>query len=79
MGHGHDPGIQANDVYYAYSTDDGATWSKNIRITDQSVDRRFGLWGANFDQKSPPSVASANQFAAFAWDDTRFSRDEAGR
>ncbi|MGI8809443.1 MAG: hypothetical protein ACR2KK_16710 [Acidimicrobiales bacterium] len=73
-----DPGIESNDVYYTYSTDDGTTWARNIRISDQTVDRRFGVWGANFDQKSPPSVASANEFAAFAWDDTRFSRDEAG-
>ena len=72
-----DPGIRANDVYYAYSNDDGKTWSKSIRVTDQSVDRRFGVWGNNFDQNSPPSLLSTNQYAMFAWDDTRFSRGDA--
>ena len=42
-----DPGIRANDVYYAYSTDNGSTWSKNVRVTDQSIDRRLGVWANN--------------------------------
>ena len=66
-----DPGIRANDVYYAYSEDDGVTWSKNIRVTDQTIDRRYGVYGNNFDQNSPPALASTNQFAIFGWDDTR--------
>jgi hypothetical protein len=74
-----DPGIRANDVYYAYSEDDGETWSKNYRISDQTIDRRYGVWGNNFDQNSPPAVASTNQFAIFGWDDTRFSTGEEGK
>ena len=66
-----DPGIRSNDVYYAYSSDNGKTWSKNQRITDQSVDRRLGVWGANYDINSPPSVTSTDAFALFGWDDTR--------
>ncbi|MFP5317134.1 MAG: hypothetical protein ACLGI2_02440 [Acidimicrobiia bacterium] len=73
-----DPGIRGMDVYYAYSEDDGVTWSKNYRITDQTIDRRFGVWGNNFDQNSPPSLASTNEYAVIAWDDTRLSRGEAG-
>lgn len=73
-----DPGIRAMDVYYAYSEDDGVTWSKNFRMTDQTIDRRFGVWGNNFDQNSPPSLASTNEYAIIAWDDTRHSRGEAG-
>ena len=73
-----DPGIRGMDVYYAYSEDDGVTWSKNYRITDQTIDRRFGVWGNNFDQNSPPSLASVNEYAVIAWDDTRLSRGEAG-
>ncbi|MGH9222822.1 MAG: hypothetical protein ACRD2W_03245 [Acidimicrobiales bacterium] len=68
-----DPGIRGMDVYYAYSTDDGQTWSKNIRMTDQSIDRRYGVWANNFDQNSPPSLASTNSYAMVGWDDTRFS------
>ncbi|HVL07183.1 MAG TPA: sialidase family protein [Acidimicrobiales bacterium] len=74
-----DPGIRANDVYYAYSEDDGVTWSKNIRVSDQSIDRRFGVYGNNFDQNSPPALASTNQFAILGWDDTRYSTGEDGK
>ncbi|HET7722687.1 MAG TPA: hypothetical protein VFK43_22160, partial [Acidimicrobiales bacterium] len=34
-------------------------------------DRRLGVWGANYDINSPPSVGSTNAFAIFGWDDTR--------
>jgi hypothetical protein len=73
-----DPGIRSNDVYYTYSTDNGETWSSNIRVTDQTIDRRFGVWGVNFDQNSPPSLASTTAYALVAWDDTRFSRGNDG-
>jgi hypothetical protein len=74
-----DPGIRANDVYYSYSEDDGQTWSKNLRITDQPIDRRYGVYGNNFDQNSPPALASTNQFAFLGWDDTRYSTGEEGK
>jgi hypothetical protein len=66
-----DPGTRSNDVYYAYSDDNGRTWSKNQRISDRSVDRRVGVWGNNYDITSPPSVLSTNAYAIFGWDDTR--------
>lgn len=66
-----DPGIRGNDVYYTYSNDDGKTWSKNMRITDRTIDRKFGVWGNNFDMSSPPGIASTNAYAIFGWDDTR--------
>ena len=66
-----DPGIRSNDMYYAYSNDNGKTWSQNRRITDRSVDRRLGVWGANYDINSAPSVASTDAYAMFGWDDTR--------
>jgi hypothetical protein len=68
-----DPGIRGNDVYYTYSNDDGKTWSKNIRITDKTIDRKLGVWGNNFDMSSPPGIASTNAYAIFGWDDTRNS------
>jgi hypothetical protein len=66
-----DPGTRSNDMYYAYSEDNGRSWSKNMRITDQSVDRRLGVWGANYDINSSPGVASTKEYAIFGWDDTR--------
>lgn len=71
----NDPGTRSNDVYYAYSNDDGRTWSKNQRITDRSVDRKVGVWGANYDITSPPSLLSTNAYAVFGWDDTRNTAD----
>jgi Neuraminidase (sialidase) len=69
----NDPGYRSNDVYYAYSTDDGQNWSKNLRVTDQPIDRRFGVWALNYDVTTPPSLASANAYTIFGWDDTRNS------
>ena len=68
-----DPGIRGNDVYYTYSNDGGKTWSKNIRVTDKTIDRKFGVWLNNFDMSSPPGIASTDEYAIFGWDDTRFS------
>ncbi len=66
-------GLRGTDAYYAYSDDDGRTWSKNIRLTDQSIDRKLGIWGNNYDIASQPGVASTNAYAIFGWDDTRNS------
>jgi hypothetical protein len=60
----------AQDVYYTYSTDGGASWANNIRISDQLNDLSRGP-NTNFDMRQPPGVASANQYAAFGWADTR--------
>jgi hypothetical protein len=68
-----DPGTRSNDVYYSSSSDNGKTWSKNVRVTDRSIDRKLGVWGNNFDMSSPPGVASTNSYAIFGWDDTRNS------
>lgn len=65
LAHGFSP-----DVYYTYSTDGGATWAANRRVTDRSIDLNFGV-SANSDVRQPPGVASANQVAVFGWADTR--------
>ena len=67
----NDPGLFANDVYYSYSTDNGVTWSKNERVTDQLIRRKLGVWSNGFDQRQPSGVASSNELAVFVWDDTR--------
>ncbi|MGH9122641.1 MAG: hypothetical protein ACRDYC_12000 [Acidimicrobiales bacterium] len=60
------------DIYYSWSTNGGVTWSHNLRVTDQPSN--FGA-GISFgsDVRQPPGVASANQYAAFGWTDTRFA------
>ena len=70
-----DPGLYVNDVYYSYSTDNGVTWSKNIRITDRSVNRKIGPWSNGFDMRQPVGIASTNAYTVFAWDDTRNGDD----
>jgi hypothetical protein len=70
-------GTRSNDVYYVSSSDDGRTWTDNIRVTDRSVDRTLGVWGFNFDMSTPPGLASTNAFAVMAWDDTRNSEPSA--
>jgi hypothetical protein len=70
-----DPGLGSNDVYYASSTDNGETWTKNARITDESINRKIGPFASNFDLNSPPGLASTNAFAVIGWDDTRFGNE----
>jgi hypothetical protein len=67
----NDQGQFQNDVYYSYSEDNGATWSKNVRANDRSIDRRIGVWSNGYDMRMPVGIASTNKVAVFAWDDTR--------
>lgn len=60
------------DIYYTYSTNGGATWAPNVRVTDRSNSFGFGI-SYNSDVRQPPGVASANQYAAFGWTDTRLA------
>lgn len=67
----NDTGIRSHDVYMAWSTDNGATWSKNVRVTDQIIDRRIGIWANGYDVSAPPGVASTDKLTVIGWDDTR--------
>ncbi|MGH9150242.1 MAG: hypothetical protein ACRD0F_07870, partial [Acidimicrobiales bacterium] len=67
----NDQGTYSNDVYYTYSTDNGLSWSRNVRISDRSINRKIGPWSNNFDMRQPPGVGSADEYAVFVWDDTR--------
>ena len=66
-----DPGVTANDVYHASSTDNGNTWTANRRVSDRSIDRRFGPFAANFDLNGPPALDTVDAYALIGWDDTR--------
>jgi hypothetical protein len=67
----NDQGQFINDVYYSYSEDNGATWSKNIRVNDRSIDRRLGVWSNGYDMRMPIGLVANDKLAVFAWDDTR--------
>lgn len=58
------------DVYLSSSTDDGRTWSADVRVTDRLIDRDLG---ATFEgaYRGPLGVASARRSAYVVWPDTR--------
>lgn len=68
----------ANDVYYAFSDDNGDTWSENVRVSDQSANRHLGTWTNDFDMRAPPGIASTDDFVLLGWSDTR-NADQAGQ
>ncbi|HVM36604.1 MAG TPA: cell wall-binding repeat-containing protein [Actinomycetota bacterium] len=59
------------DIYFAYSTDKGETFSPNIRVTDRTINRAIGLrneiglyWGV-------PAVSLGRDKVLIAWPDSR--------
>lgn len=66
-------GLIASDVYATTSTDSGETWSRNLRVTDQLINRRIGVWKPGFggDVRQGPGVAANDRLTVVAWDDTR--------
>jgi hypothetical protein len=62
------------NIRYSYSTDGGVTWSHNLLVSDRPVDFNLGV-SFNSDLRQPPGVASANQYAAIGWADTRLAND----
>jgi hypothetical protein len=58
-------------VYLTSSTDGGKTWSRNLRVNDQLIDRTVGTWANNYDVLAPPAIASTGTTAVVAWSDTR--------
>jgi hypothetical protein len=70
-GMGNSAGQRYWDVYYAHSTDAGATWSPNTRITKNVVDGAEGVTFANSDTRGPVGIASTDAAAHFAWSDSR--------
>jgi hypothetical protein len=69
LGHGFAP-----DLYYTHSDDDGVTWAPNQRLTDRSIDLTHGVY-VNQQLLQPPGIASADQYAAAGWIDTRLAND----
>lgn len=69
-------GQRWSDVYYTFSTDEGDSWSDNIRLTDRSIDREVGVTFANSDFRGPMGIASADHAAYVTWPDTRASNAE---
>ncbi|HEX2117965.1 MAG TPA: hypothetical protein VHF91_02180, partial [Acidimicrobiales bacterium] len=71
-----DNGAFTNDVYATWSEDNGETWSPNLKVTDQPINRRLGVWSNGSDMRGPPAIASAEEYTVFGWDDTRLGTEQ---
>jgi len=65
------------DVYYASSSDGGLTFSKNVKLNDRGIDRRFGPRSVG-SIDGPLGVVSTDTSVAVAWDDTRNGNETNG-
>jgi hypothetical protein len=58
-------------VYMTSSSDAGATWSKNLRVSDVPNDRTLGTAGPQFFVQVPLAVGAGPDWSVLAWSDTR--------
>ncbi|HEV2071498.1 MAG TPA: sialidase family protein [Acidimicrobiales bacterium] len=63
------------DVYYTWSDDGGRTFAPNVRITDRIINREIGVWSNNIHSHMSVGVASTDEGAYFAWQDSRNGDD----
>ncbi len=59
------------DVYMATSTDEGRSWSPNIRVSDRAIDTAIGASFDNEDVRGPMGIASTKDTTFIAWSDSR--------
>lgn len=64
------------DVYYTHSSDGGAQWSPNIRVTKTTVDGAEGATFNNMDVRGPMGLASTDDLVYVAWADSRPSGED---
>lgn len=69
---------EVNDVYVASSDDGGRTFSENVRVTSQPIDRSLGTYNPQYFVEVPPGLGSADDAAFLAWSDTRLADQETG-
>jgi len=60
-----------NDVYATSSFDRGATFTKNVRVTDRIIDRTIGVWSNNAHSQSSVAITSSDTTTYIAWQDSR--------
>ena len=63
------------DVYYTYSTDGGLSWAPNLKVNDRIIDRSFGP-SSQGGIRGPVGLASLDEVAYLAWDDSRNGRPD---
>lgn len=73
---GSDDEAGFQDVFYTSSSDKGATFGPNVRITDRSIDRSIGVYSNGIDSKTNVGIASTDDEVYFAWQDSRNANRE---
>lgn len=63
-------------VYYAWSEDQGTTFSPSYRISDRAIDRSVGIWSNRVSSSYNIGVTSTDDSVYAAWQDTRNSGPE---
>ncbi len=71
---GRDRGLL--DVYYSSSSDQGRTFSRNIKINDRAIDRSLGVWSNNVNASVATGIASTDDNVYFSWQDPRAGSNE---
>lgn len=63
------------DIFYTSSSDHGATWAKNSRVSDRSMNQNEGFaMNLSEDLRGPVGVASTDDQAYVSWSDSRNGR-----
>lgn len=52
---------EVNDVYLASSDDGGRSFSENVRVTSQPIDRSLGTYNAQYFVEVPPELGTATR------------------
>lgn len=64
------------DIYMTSSTDGGATWSPNLKVTDRAIDTSIGVTFSNYGLRGPIGIASTEAAAYVVWPDSRAGNTE---
>jgi hypothetical protein len=60
------------DIFYTSSSDGGDSWARNSRISDRSMNQNEGFaMNLAYDARGPIGVASTDEEAFIAWNDSR--------
>lgn len=60
-----------NDIYATSSYDRGATFTKNVRVSDRIIDRNIGVWSNNVHSQTSVAITSSDTTTYIAWQDSR--------
>lgn len=63
--------VVLQNVFYTSSGDQGRSFARNVRISDRGIDRRIGVWSNNIESNHNVGIASTDDAAYFAWQDSR--------